>query len=297
MWQQVWHDYLVELKSPPLVGPGTRQNLSPRLRQALHYLFITFRYLGNYLLLRPIGGLLVFIVMDLKIRNREKLPEGSFIGVSNHLSNFDPLIGALAAGRPVYCMTKAEYFKTPILGGIVIALGGFPVRRGEADRQAVKTAISVAKRGEAPLCIFPEGTRSKTFKLQNAHPGAALIASMAEGVPIVPAAIYGTENIMRRKKFGFLRRPHAEMIIGKPYHLKEEAAAFIAAHNLPTEGKRGRSADLDFYSDIMMLKLAEQLPPEYRGEFTPEGVAERYLARLKQKTAKNEAPKSETATS
>src|SRR5205085_10666770 len=111
MWQRLWHEFLTELKSPPLIGPGTRANLSPRLRQILHYCFVVFRYAGHYLLFKTIGGLIVFVTMDLKIRGRENLPKGNYIGISNHLSNFDPIIGALAAGRPVYCMAKAEYFK------------------------------------------------------------------------------------------------------------------------------------------------------------------------------------------
>ena len=175
-------------------------------------------------------------------------------------------------------MTKIEYFSTPILGGIVIALGGFPVRRGEADRQAVRTALAIAKR-DGIVCIFPEGTRSKTYKLQEAHPGAALIAATSD-VPVVPTAIWGTENIMRRDKLGFLKRPRVNFVIGPAYNLKETAAAFAAAHNLTADPKtRKRHTDLNFLSDIMMLKLAELLPSQYQGEFTPAGVVKRYHQR------------------
>jgi 1-acyl-sn-glycerol-3-phosphate acyltransferase len=179
-------------------------------------------------------------------------------------------------------MTKIEYFETPILGGIVIALGGFPVRRGEADRQALKSALAILKLGGL-LAVYPEGTRSKTFTLQPGHAGAALIATTAD-VPVLPTAIWGSENIMRRKKWGFLRRPRVDFVIGSPYHLKEAATAFATAHNLTSSGKRGRHGDLNFMSDFMMLKIAELLPPEYRGEFTPEGIVARYHARAAQKS-------------
>lgn len=287
-WKVVWREYRKEMYAPPLIGPGLREDLAPGLKRLLHRAFITFRYVGFYLLFFPISWTLINLVCKFKVRGAENVPEeGGFMGSCNHLSNFDPMIGALFVRRPCFAMVKAEYFKTPILGGIVIALGGFPVRRGEADRQAIKTALAIVKRGGI-LCMFPEGTRSKTFKLQPGHPGAALVAS-SSNVKIVPGAIFGTENIMRRQKLGFLRRPRVELVIGQPYNLKEAAAAFATAHNLLAEnesgGKRSRHEDLEFMSDIMMLKIAEQLPVEYRGEFTPEGVAARYKTRQAEKSA------------
>lgn len=285
MMKQVWQAYLTELKGPALVGPGLRTNLPANLRQSLHVLFITFRYLGFYLLYKPIGYLIVFLTADLRVRGRENIPStGGFVGTVNHLSNYDPLIGGLMSYRPLYAMVKTEYFTTPILGGIVIALGGFPVRRGEADRQAVRTAVAIVKRNGI-LSIFPEGTRSKTFTLQEGHSGAALIAATSDAT-VLPVAIAGTENIMRRRKWGFLHRPRIDFVIGKPYNLKAEAQVFAAAHDLAynSDGKRSRHNDLEFMSDIMMLKIAELLPSEYRGEFTLDGVIKRYQARAIQKS-------------
>lgn len=286
-WKIVWREYRKELHNPPLIGPGLRDNLPPGLKRLLHRAFITFRYAGYYLIFMPISWSITNAVTDFKVRGAENVPaDGGFLGTCNHLSNFDPMIGALFTGRPCFAMVKSEYFKTPILGGIVIALGGFPARRGEADRQAVKNALEVVKR-QGIMVMFPEGTRSKTFKLQPGHPGAALIAA-SSNVRIVPGAIFGTENIMRRRKFGFLRRPRVELVIGQPYNLKEEAAVFAETHGLHSGnegGKRSRHNDLEFMSDIMMLKIAEQLPAEYRGEFTPEGVAARYRNRQSQKSA------------
>jgi 1-acyl-sn-glycerol-3-phosphate acyltransferase len=283
-WKLVWREYRRELYEPPLIGPGLRDNLPLGVRKILHYLFTTFRYAGFYLIFKPIAWLLINGSCNFKVRGTENIPqEGSFLGTCNHLSNFDPLIGAYWLPRPTFTMVKSEYFKTPILGGIVTALGGFPVRRGEADRQAIRTALEVLKRGYI-MCIFPEGTRSKTFRLQEGHPGAALIASNSNTL-VLPGSIVGTENIMRRRKFGFLRRPQVELIIGKPYDLKEAAAEFAATHNLEFGGKRNRHNDLEFYSDIMLLKIAENLPSEYQGEFTPEGVVARFKARQSQQNA------------
>lgn len=278
----IWQDYLTELREPALIGPGLNNRLPGGLRRLLHYLFITLRYVSIYFFFKPLAWLILHSISDFKVRGTENLPtEGGYVGTWNHLSNFDPMVGTLIAPRPPYVMTKAEYFKTPIMGGVASILGGFPVRRGEADRQAVKTALAVVKRKQL-LGIYPEGTRSKTYQLQDPHPGAAMISSSSSAT-VVPIGLYGTENIMRRKKLGFLRRPRIEVSIGPAYNLKDGAAAFALAHGLVPGGKRGRHEDLEFLSDVMMLKIAEQLPPEYRGHFTPEAIAERYRHRLEQK--------------
>ncbi len=278
----IWHDYLNELRGPALIGPGLNTRLPGWLRPVLHYLFTTLRYVSIYFFFKPLAWLILHTISDLKVRGLENLPtEGGYVGTWNHLSNFDPMVGTLCSPRPPYVMTKAEYFKTPILGGVASILGGFPVRRGEADRQAVKTALAVVKRKQL-LGIYPEGTRSKTYQLQEAHPGAAMISSSSSAT-VIPIGLCGTENIMRRKKFGFLKRPRIEVSIGPAYNLKETAAAFALEHGLVAGGKRGRHEDLEFLSDVMMLKIAEQLPTEYRGHFTPESIAERYRNRLEQK--------------
>jgi len=282
---RIWREYLLELREPALIGPGLNVNLPAGLRKVLHYLFITFRYLTTFFFFKPLAWLILHLITDFRVKGRENLPEeGGFVGTWNHLSNFDAMVGTLLSPRPPLVMTKYEYFKTPILGGVAMLLGGFPVKRGTADRQAVKTSLAVVKRKQI-LGIYPEGTRSKTFQLQDPQPGAAMIAS-SSGAQVLPLGIAGTENIMRRKKLGFLTRPRVVVSIGKLYSLKEAAAAFALEHNLPASGKRGKHDDLDFLSDIMMLKIAEILPPEYRGHFTPEAVAERYRQRVAEKASK-----------
>lgn len=291
MLKQIWQAYLSELRESPVIGPGTRSNLSPRRRNILHFLFTTARYVLFFLLIKPFAWLVVKLTTDLHVQGIENIPyEKGFIATPNHLSNYDPLISAALIARPPFAMTKQEYFTTPILGGVVTLLGSFPVRRGEVDRQAIRTTLSVIKRGWL-LVIFPEGTRSKTFKLQEGHPGAALVATTSNAL-VLPVAIWGTENIMRRHKLGFLRRPSVNYVIGKPYNLKEEATQFANSHNLTASGKASRHADLDFLTDFMMYKIGQLLPAEYRGDFTEEKIIERYHKRL---TAKSSTTQSSTA--
>ena len=68
----------------------------------------------------------------------------------------------------------------------------------------------------------------------------------------------------------------------------------MQAHQLgekSEKGKRSRHEDLELMSDIMMLKIAEILPAEYRGDFTPEGVVKRYQERAARKNSGSTALK------
>jgi 1-acyl-sn-glycerol-3-phosphate acyltransferase len=130
----------------------------------------------------------------------EHLPrEGGFVLSPNHVSNFDPWpLGIPLLPRQIRFMAKAELFRTP-LWPILKYGGAFPVRRGEGDTEAIETAVRLAREGE-PVAIFPEGTRrNKGFlkrRRPRPHTGAARIALEA-GVPLIPAAISGTDRITR----------------------------------------------------------------------------------------------------
>lgn len=135
------------------------------------------------------------------VEGLQNLPAGSgFVLCSNHLSSFDPwpLGLALWPHRQLRFMAKSELFN-PVLKAPMTATGAFPVRRGEGDMEAMKTAIRLAKSGEI-VAMFPEGTRPKKGlrKKHEARPhtGAARIALGAK-VPLVPAALKGTDGLSR----------------------------------------------------------------------------------------------------
>jgi 1-acyl-sn-glycerol-3-phosphate acyltransferase len=131
----------------------------------------------------------------------EHLPrEGGYVLSANHLSNLDPwpLGLALFPRRELRFMAKAELFRSP-LWPILRFGGAFKVRRGEGDEEAIQTAIQLARDGEI-VAIFPEGTRRqkglvKKFQARP-HTGAVRVA-LAAGVPLIPAAIVGTDRITR----------------------------------------------------------------------------------------------------
>ena len=137
----------------------------------------------------------------------ERLPPGGFVLCSNQLSNLD----GFALANPMYprqvqWMGKAELFK-PVLGGVLRRLGIFPVRRGHGDVEAIQHAVELARAGHA-VGIFPEGTRrAKGFRKAHRarpHSGAARVA-LAAGVPLIPAAIAGTDRLtaLRRWRVAF----------------------------------------------------------------------------------------------
>jgi 1-acyl-sn-glycerol-3-phosphate acyltransferase len=126
--------------------------------------------------------------------------DGGFVVAANHWSNLDPWPLALDffPRRFFRFMAKAELFWFP-LGAVITAGGGFRVRRGERDEEAMNTAVTLARAGHV-VVMFPEGTRRRKGlrKKYEArwHTGAARIALEA-GVPLVPAGITGTNKLAR----------------------------------------------------------------------------------------------------
>lgn len=170
-----------------------------------------------YSIVKFIFKILFTIGLRLEVEGRENIPAtGPLVIASNHLSLLDPPVIGTAATRKVNFMAKQELF-VPVLGDIYKVLGAFPVRRGGADRAAIKHGIDILTSGNV-LAIFPEGTRSKTGKLGKAEPGALMMAGKANAA-IVPACVVGTDL----KRSGKLW-PKVKVVFGKPmYFPKDEA--------------------------------------------------------------------------
>ena len=154
-----------------------------------------------YFLAGIVTGPPVWLIFRLRASGKENIPrEGGFVLSANHLSNLDPwaLGFPLFPHRQLRFMAKAELFSSP-LGPIVKGAGAFRVRRGEGDAEAIATAVQLARDGEV-VVIFPEGTRrTKGFVKKHEarpHTGAVRVA-LGAGVPLVPAAISGTDRLSR----------------------------------------------------------------------------------------------------
>jgi 1-acyl-sn-glycerol-3-phosphate acyltransferase len=143
----------------------------------------------------------VRLLFRFRASGRENLPrEGGYVLAAGHVSNLDPwpLGFGLWPQRFLRFMAKSELFWFP-LGPILKGGGAFKVHRGRADRDALETAVRLAREGHV-IAMFPEGTRRRKGLRKKhraaAHSGAARIAIEA-GVPLVPAGIKGTDGLRR----------------------------------------------------------------------------------------------------
>lgn len=142
---------------------------------------------------RPTVGATVSLATRLKVYGKDRVPRtGGVVVASNHFSWVDPVVLGVACPRVLYYLAKVEAHRIPGLGSLIRTMGCFAVRRGESDREAVRTMRAVVAGGEA-LGLFVEGTRQRSGVPGPAQPGAAMVA-LQEGVPILPVAIHGTQT-------------------------------------------------------------------------------------------------------
>jgi 1-acyl-sn-glycerol-3-phosphate acyltransferase len=144
---------------------------------------------------------LLYGLFRLRVRGRENVPaSGGYVLSCNHLSNFDPwpLGMPLWPHRWLRFMAKVELYWWPAKY-VLDTAGAFPVHRGLGDREAIETAVRLAREGNV-VVMFPEGTRRAKGLVKKHQPrpksGAARIALEA-GVPLVPAAVAGTDRLLR----------------------------------------------------------------------------------------------------
>jgi 1-acyl-sn-glycerol-3-phosphate acyltransferase len=147
-----------------------------------------------YAIVRLIVGGFLRVWFRLRIAGAEHVPkEGAAIIAPNHKSFWDSFFVAMGTRRHVRFMAKTELIQGPA-GRLLVRLGAFPVRRGEADADALETARELLRQGEL-LALFPEGTRIRDPEtLGTPRRGAGRLA-IEMHVPLVPAAITGTERL------------------------------------------------------------------------------------------------------
>jgi len=142
---------------------------------------------------RPTIGLAATLASRLRAYGRDRVPlDGGLVVASNHFSWLDPAVLGASSPRILYYMAKVEAHRVPGLGAFIRAFGCFPVRRGESDREAVRTMRRIVADGHA-LGLFVEGTRQRSGVPGLVQPGAAMVA-LQEDAPIVPVAIHGTQT-------------------------------------------------------------------------------------------------------
>jgi 1-acyl-sn-glycerol-3-phosphate acyltransferase len=138
-------------------------------------------------------GSLVRLLVPLRNYGVERVPPaGGLVFAFNHFHWVDPPVFGLVSPRTIYFLAKAEAHAIPGLGELMRSFGTISVRRGESDREAVRRMREVVRDGHV-LGLFAEGTRQRGGVPGLVQPGAAMTA-IQESVPIVPAAIHGTQT-------------------------------------------------------------------------------------------------------
>jgi 1-acyl-sn-glycerol-3-phosphate acyltransferase len=157
---------------------------------------------------------LIFIFFGrLKAYGQENVPAtGPIILAPNHISFADPPCVGAGMKRHVHFMAKEELFP-PGFGNLLKTIGTFPVKRGTADRRAIKTATALLDQGRV-VCIFPEGRRSPNGELQKSELGIGMIALKSKA-PVVPALVLGTDKVLPFHSKFFHFHP-IKVIYGKP---------------------------------------------------------------------------------
>jgi 1-acyl-sn-glycerol-3-phosphate acyltransferase len=150
----------------------------------------------------------------MRVEGREHVPKhGAFVLAPVHRSNMDTPIAACVTRRRLRFMGKDTMWKGRLFSWLFSALGGFPVVRGTADREALQRCIAVLEAGD-PLVLFAEGERKSGPTVQPLFDGAAYVALKA-GVPIVPVGIGGSEAVMP-KGAKFIHPKKVHVIVGPP---------------------------------------------------------------------------------
>lgn len=167
-----------------------------------------------------------------RVYGAENVPqEGPLVVVSNHASDFDPPILSCSMRRPVAFMAKEELFRIPLLKQGIELYGAYPVKRGAADRSAIRAALKCLEEGWA-VGLYLGGTRTPDARITEPKQGAAWIAAKAK-VPLLPVSLWGTEAIF--KKGSAIPRPvpvtvRIGQVIDPPASTKREELEALTQH-------------------------------------------------------------------
>ena len=148
------------------------------------------------------------------VSGEENVPsDGPVLVAPIHRSNLDFAFILFISRRKVFFMAKDSLFHVPLLGAALVQLGAFPVKRGTADREAMRSAEEVLNGGHA-LILFPEGTRKYGATVEPLHDGAMFIAART-GATVVPVGISGTDRALPDGA-KFPRPVKVHVVVGAP---------------------------------------------------------------------------------
>ena len=164
-----------------------------------------------------VTGILKAANVRCEVRGLEHVPaEGNFVLAMNHQSHFDSLVLFAHVKRHLRFVGKRELFRIPLFGWALKATGNLPVDRTgtQRDRDTMQEAVK-ALHERTSVVFFAEGTRSDDGQLLPFKKGAAVLAIQA-GVPLLPAAVAGTREILPKGSITVRGGRTAALCIGAP---------------------------------------------------------------------------------
>ena len=197
------------------------------------------------------------VFFRLRVEGLEHLPKkGPLLIAANHASHLDiPLLGCTLP-RKAFFVGKSELFQIPVLGRLLRHLGGIPIRRGGMDRRAVREIKERLEEGNY-LVYYLEGSRTSNGMLQRAKAGVGMVAAMT-GVPVIPAYIHGTYQILPKGRW-FFRLAPVTITFGVPVDLSR----------LP--GAKGERLSYQAMADQIMDEIVTLSEGAGKGEKTAAG--------------------------
>jgi len=182
-------------RAPAMSGKPTRQELA-------FYAFV-----------RSVASAFSYVFWRVRVSGRENVPTtGPFILSPVHRSNIDAPLMACVTRRRMRYMGKDAMWKYRFSAWFSRSLGGFPVHRGNVDREALRISEAAVRAGE-PVVIFPEGTRRSGPVIGEIFEGAAFVA-VRTGTPIIPVGIGGSERAMP-KGSKIIRPVKVRVVVGR----------------------------------------------------------------------------------
>ena len=206
------------------------------------------------------------VVFKLRYRHIERIPQqGPAIVVVNHVSHVDPFLAAkfvLDAARCPRFLAKDAIFEVPVVGLAMRAMGHIPVKRGTADAvQSLAAAVEALNNGSL-IVMHPEGTvtRDPDGWPMSGKTGAARLATLVPGVPIIPVAQWGVQESidLYQKKFKLFPRPRHVLSVGEPVDVSQ------------FDGREADSRMLREMTETIMRRLRSDVA-ELRGLPEPDG--------------------------
>jgi 1-acyl-sn-glycerol-3-phosphate acyltransferase len=201
-----------------------------------------------------IARFLAWMLTQTNIIGLENYPtKGSLIVVSNHLGDADFVLGVAYTPRAMEYLVKSELYDFPIVGTLLRAYDVIWIHRGQPDRRAIRAGLQALEQGRA-IALAPEGRESLSGALEEGTQGAAFLAQKS-GAPVLPVTFTGTENQAVKMNIRRLRRTPITITVGTPFHIE-------------SSGDRKQSVQRG--TQLIMTKLASQLPKKYRGVYQPD---------------------------